>query len=128
MILLFLIRVMLIAAPCGKCVEFVEIKKNAKIHREGTKTMTYDHNASGMDLEAQSQYSVAFRRDAVVAEARKQLQNSPYYELHEVQCDYHEGVLILRGCVPSYFLKQIAQSLLIYLPSVEELDNHLKVA
>jgi hypothetical protein len=45
-----------------------------------------------------------------------------------VQCDNHEGVLILRGCVPSYFLKQIAQSLLIYLPSVEELDNHLKVA
>jgi hypothetical protein len=43
---------------------------------------------------------------AVAAEAR--LLNSPYLELRRVSCEFHEGVLTLRGNVPRYYLKQIA--------------------
>lgn len=55
------------------------------------------------------------------------LQHSAYLELRNVSCDFYEGVLTLRGHVPSYYLKQLAQSLLCELDGVLELNNHLEV-
>jgi len=47
----------------------------------------------------------------VQAEAHSRLRNSGYQELRLVSCDFHEGVLTLRGQVSSFFLKQVAQEL-----------------
>ena len=41
------------------------------------------------------------------AEAR--LRSNAYLALKNVTCDYHDGVLTLRGCLPTYYLKQLAQ-------------------
>src|SRR5262245_36893001 len=38
------------------------------------------------------------------------LRGNPYLALKNVSCEYHEGVLTLRGCLPSYYLKQMAQA------------------
>jgi len=65
------------------------------------------------------------RRVDEVAEAR--LQHAKYVELRAVSCEFHEGVLTLRGRVPSYYLKQLAQSLLDSIPGVLQLDNQLEV-
>jgi osmotically-inducible protein OsmY len=43
-------------------------------------------------------------------------------------CDYHEGALILRGDVPSYFLKQLAQEAVRGVEGVEEIVNRIQVA
>jgi hypothetical protein len=36
------------------------------------------------------------------------LRGHPYLALKGVRCDCRGGVLVLRGCLPSYHLKQVA--------------------
>jgi osmotically-inducible protein OsmY len=67
------------------------------------------------------------QRQAIEALVEARMRQSGYYELREVSCDFHEGVLTLRGCVTSYHLKQLAQSLALSLEGVEELNNKLEV-
>jgi hypothetical protein len=64
-------------------------------------------------------------------EARKsaedRLRHSEYLELRNISCDVHDGVLTLRGRVPSYHLKQLAQTLLAELAGILRLNNQLEV-
>jgi hypothetical protein len=66
-------------------------------------------------------------KETVLTEARIRFQRAPYQELRSVQCDFHQGVLTLRGQVPSSFLKQIAQSLVFSLDRIDLIDNRLEV-
>ena len=59
--------------------------------------------------------------------ARAVLRQSAYAELRELSCDFNGGVLTLRGCVPTYYLKQVAQEAVADVPGVIEVDNHLEV-
>lgn len=62
------------------------------------------------------------------ADARAELRMSAYASVRRVSCELQDGAIILRGCVPSYFLKQIAQSALIErLNGVVRIDNRLEV-
>lgn len=45
----------------------------------------------------------------MVENAKKHLRERGYEELRNVTCEYFDGVLVLRGRVSSYFLKQMAQ-------------------
>jgi osmotically-inducible protein OsmY len=36
-------------------------------------------------------------------------------------------VLVLRGCLPSYYLKQLAQEVVAHLEGVEGVDNQIQV-
>ena len=49
-------------------------------------------------------------------------------ELHFVSCELHEGVLTLRGRVSSFYLKQVAQTLVRALGGVGKINNRLEVA
>ncbi len=44
-----------------------------------------------------------------------------------VTCEYYEGLVILRGIVPSYYLKQIAQTVASKVPAIEQVDNRIEV-
>lgn len=66
--------------------------------------------------------------DVVTVAAQARLMRSPYLELHHVLCEFHEGVLTLRGCVSRYYLKQVAQNAVRRLDGVAEIDNQLDVA
>ncbi len=59
-------------------------------------------------------------------EAQLRLQSSGYRELQSVSCEYSTGVLTLRGRIPSFYLKQIAQTLIRDL--VGEICNRLEVS
>ncbi|MGA2059380.1 MAG: BON domain-containing protein [Thermoguttaceae bacterium] len=59
--------------------------------------------------------------------AEDRLRHSDYLELRSVSCDFHEGVLTLQGRVPSYHLKQLAQSLLCGIAGILKLNNQLEV-
>lgn len=62
----------------------------------------------------------------VVAQAV--LQNAPYVGLRQVECHSLGDRLVLSGTVPSYFLKQLAQSLLLNRwNGAIEVDNKLEV-
>ena len=62
------------------------------------------------------------------AVAERGLRGSRYSALKHVACDYQGGVLVLRGCLPSYYLKQIAQEVVAQqAPGVGRLDNQIQV-
>lgn len=59
--------------------------------------------------------------------AESQLRSSPYPALHGLTCEFSEGVLTLRGRVPTYYLKQIAQAAVLQLDGVSEVVNSVDV-
>ncbi len=65
---------------------------------------------------------------AIEAEAQSRLQTSGYPQLRKVSCEFHEGVLMLRGQVSTFHLKQVAQTLVRRLEGVGEINNRLEVA
>lgn len=62
---------------------------------------------------------------ARIAEVR--FRGSSYPELRRVRCDFHEGVLTLRGRVSSFYITQLAQALAARIPGVEEVVNRIEV-
>ena len=61
------------------------------------------------------------------AVAERGLRSSRYSALQHVSCDYQGGVLVLRGCLPTYYLKQVAQEVVAHLEGVEGVDNQIQV-
>jgi hypothetical protein len=63
---------------------------------------------------------------AIVERARARLQ-ADSHRLNNVACDYHRGALRLRGEVPTFYLKQVAQTLLLSLSCGRPIRNELTV-
>lgn len=81
---------------------------------------------AGGTARAAAEHSSGARRD--IAEiVSERLAESSYFVLRNVWCDFHEGVLCLRGKVPSYFLKQMAQTIACQVDGVEECMNRIEV-
>jgi hypothetical protein len=59
--------------------------------------------------------------------AERKLHSKPYQALKNVSCDWRDGVLVLRGRLPSYYLKQVAQEVVARLDGVEGMDNQIQV-
>jgi osmotically-inducible protein OsmY len=76
-------------------------------------------------LSRPNPFAVLFEEIAEIAQAA--LRRSAYFELHNVSCDYSGGVLTLRGRVPTYYLKQIAQASVADVPGVVEVHNRVEV-
>ncbi len=66
-------------------------------------------------------------KEAIIAAAEATLRQARSGELRSVSCDFHQGVLTLRGEVPSYYLKQVAQELLRTTVPGEQVSNQLRV-
>jgi hypothetical protein len=64
---------------------------------------------------------------AAKAEAEQRLRESPYFAHRTLRCDYHEGVLTVRGRVPSYYLRQMALETVRRVKSVEQLVDRIEV-
>ena len=45
----------------------------------------------------------------------------------EITCTYRDGILTLRGTVPSFYLKQVLQSTLMDVQGVRRVDNRVDV-
>jgi osmotically-inducible protein OsmY len=65
--------------------------------------------------------------DGATAAARARLRQAPYQALRRIDCRCEEGVLILRGRVPSYYLKQYAQEMVADVNNVRHVTNELEV-
>ncbi len=59
--------------------------------------------------------------------AERALRNSPYLVLRNVACECRDGVLTLRGCLPTYYLKQVAQAVVAHLDGVRQVVNEIQV-
>ena len=65
--------------------------------------------------------------DAVLVTAGQQLQRSSYPQLWKIACEFHEGVLTLRGIVSSFFMKQLAHVAVADVSGVKKVANRLDV-
>jgi hypothetical protein len=59
--------------------------------------------------------------------ARQRLANTGYRTLTTVDCSFRDGSMILRGAVPSYYQKQLAQETVRNAPHVTQIVNHIEV-
>ena len=64
----------------------------------------------------------------IEAEAEGRLRRSSSCALREVSCEFRDGVLVLRGRLPSFHHKQMAQELVHRIPGVERVDNQIEVS
>lgn len=55
------------------------------------------------------------------------IHGSPYLMGHTVRIEMRAGRVVLRGVVPSYYQKQIAQEVVRSVEGVERVDNQLQV-
>ena len=59
--------------------------------------------------------------------AEQHLNKSTYHALRGVTCLYHEGIITICGRVPSFYLKQVAQSIVGAIEEVGGVINRLEV-
>jgi osmotically-inducible protein OsmY len=83
---------------------------------------------AGREVPARDRvYSVTEAAERIAKLAERRLQESGYCCLRRVSCHYHEGVLALRGRVPSFYLKQVAQTVVRQIEGVIEILNQVEV-
>ena len=47
----------------------------------------------------------------VAAVLQQQFHSSPYWSVRQLICDFDRGCVTIRGTLPSYYLKQVAQAI-----------------
>ncbi|HYT89933.1 MAG TPA: BON domain-containing protein [Gemmataceae bacterium] len=77
------------------------------------------------DGEVAAQAVAHVEGPAELAEGR--LRRSSYLALRGVSCAWDAGVLTLRGRLPSYYLKQVAQASVAQVGGVERVENRIEV-
>jgi hypothetical protein len=63
----------------------------------------------------------------VIDVAKSKLQSLPFSQLRKIDCDFHEGVLTLRGKVSTFFLRQMAFAAVRSLDGVEVVTDRIEV-
>jgi len=80
------------------------------------------------DSRSRTKHSALIEKARMEHRAAMRLRRSPYHEIRGVLCEYHEGLLRLRGRVHSYYMKQLAQTAVQDIDGVVEILNQLEVA
>jgi hypothetical protein len=65
--------------------------------------------------------------DPLRTTALKLLQSSGYAALRSLRCEVTEGVVMIHGVVPSYYLKQLAQATIQRLAGIQRVWNLVEV-
>ncbi len=59
--------------------------------------------------------------------AKRSLRNNSHLATKHIACEVLDGVLVLRGRVQTYYLKQIAQQVASKVNGVRHVDNQIEV-
>lgn len=65
---------------------------------------------------------------SVLEKVQRVLAESSYRYLRRVHCAYEDGVLTLRGCMPTFYMKQTLQVLVAKVEGVKQIVNLVEVA
>ena len=58
---------------------------------------------------------------------RHALHSTGYQQIRNLKAHCDNGVVTLQGCVPTYYLKQVAQTTVLAVPGVCKIDNDVRV-
>src|ERR1700683_3777436 len=73
------------------------------------------------------QYRLEPDDDGLRIAALKLLQSSSYTTLRRLRCEVMDAVVIVHGILPSYYLKQVAQTIVLRLEGIEGVVNLVEV-
>jgi hypothetical protein len=76
---------------------------------------------------ANCETSALTRVPAIACKAIEQLRRSNYGALRNISCLASDGVLTLRGSLPTYYLKQMAQEIASRVEGVRHVVNRIEV-
>jgi len=80
-------------------------------------------------MVSQTDRSVHFPSHEIARLARARLRTKPYPLIQRVSCECNDrGQLFLRGSLPSYYQKQLAQEAVSGLPGVTQVVNETQVS
>jgi osmotically-inducible protein OsmY len=65
--------------------------------------------------------------DQVVDAAKQRLLRQPHLTVQRIWCEFDGGKLFLRGQVPSFYHKQLAQAAVAGLEGVRQVVNEIEV-
>jgi osmotically-inducible protein OsmY len=65
--------------------------------------------------------------DSPAEAAKQRLQQQPHLTVRQIWCEFQDGRLFLRGQVPSFFHKQLAQVAVAGLDGVRQVVNEIEV-
>ncbi len=65
--------------------------------------------------------------ELILLTVERLLRSSDYFSVRAVRCFVQDGVVMLFGTVPSYYMKQIAQTVVTKLEMVMRVENHCEV-
>jgi hypothetical protein len=60
-------------------------------------------------------------------EVERRLRRSGYLALRDVSGELHAGTVRLRGRLPTYYLKQVAQAIVSEIAGVHQVINHIEI-
>jgi hypothetical protein len=83
-----------------------------------------------MEATAEHQWSVELEDELCVEElARHRLTEDPLYKFlfRDIDCSYEDGVLTVLGRVPTFYLKQVLQTMLFDVDGIEHIENRVDV-
>ena len=66
--------------------------------------------------------------DDIAQIAEERLRKNSYFTLRNVRCTCRGGVLYLRGRLPTYYLKQLAQRTVAPVEGLTRIENQIEVA
>ncbi len=73
-------------------------------------------------------FSPTVRNFPKIAEAANEsLLNSPYRALRGVMCECDQGIVFLRGRLPTFYYKQLAQEAVVRVRGVIQVINEIEV-
>ena len=67
------------------------------------------------------------RAQSVERAAQLRLAKTGYQTLRSVECSFRDGRIVLRGEVPSYYHKQLAQESIRNAPHIPQIVNQIEV-
>ena len=65
--------------------------------------------------------------DSIVSQAKDRILLQPHLTVQRIWCEYKARRLYLRGQVPSFYLKQLAQTAVAGLEGVTQVVNEIEV-
>ena len=110
----------------------VDTNGSATIQRRPTSRLRKQTESNGRKSAAQSTASLATaqreREQVIKAQASAVLCESSYHAVRRLSCEVRNCTLTLRGRVPSFYMKQIAQTVVRHLlEGGMVIDNQLEV-
>jgi len=63
----------------------------------------------------------------IAASAKHLILHQPHLTHQRLWCEFHQGRLFLRGQVPSFYFKQLAQEAVVGLEGVRQVVNEIEV-